>query len=85
MIQFYCHPTPNPSKVALFLEEAGLSYTLMPVDISRGEQHTASFRAINPNAKVPALVDDGIAIFDSSAILLYLARLIHLFSQKVFP
>jgi GSH-dependent disulfide-bond oxidoreductase len=74
MIQFYYHPTPNPSKVALFLEEAGLSYTLMPVDISRGEQHTAPFRAINPNAKVPALVDDGIAIFDSSAILLYLAR-----------
>lgn len=74
MIQFYYHPTPNPSKVALFLEEAGLPYELMPVDISRGEQHAASFRAINPNGKVPALLDEGIVIFDSSAILLYLAR-----------
>jgi GSH-dependent disulfide-bond oxidoreductase len=74
MIQFYYHPTPNPSKIALFLEEANLAYELVAVDISRGDQHSASFRAINPNGKVPAIVDDGIAIFDSSAILLYLAR-----------
>lgn len=73
-IDFYYHPTPNPSKVALFLEESGLAYRTIPVDIAKGEQHAAAFRAINPNGKVPALVDDGIAIFDSSAILLHLAR-----------
>jgi GSH-dependent disulfide-bond oxidoreductase len=73
-IDFYYHPTPNPSKVALFLEESGLDYRLLPVDIARGEQHGDAFRAVNPNGKVPALVDQGIAIFDSSAILLHLAR-----------
>lgn len=72
MLDFYYHPTPNPSKVALFLEESGVEYRLVPVDTSRGEQHSPDYRAINPNGKVPAIVDDGIAIFDSSAILLYL-------------
>jgi GSH-dependent disulfide-bond oxidoreductase len=80
MIRFYFHPTPNPAKVALFLEEAGLPYETMPVDTSKGEQHSASFRAINPNGKVPAIVDtDGpggkeVRVFDSTAILLYLAE-----------
>lgn len=79
MIRFYFHPTPNPAKVALFLEEAGLAYETIPVDTGRGEQHAAGFRAINPNGKVPAIVDtDGpggreTRVFDSSAILLYLA------------
>lgn len=78
MIRFYFHPTPNPAKIALFLEEAGLPYELVPVDTSKGEQHTPAFRAINPNGKVPAIVDTegpcgGEArVFDSSAILLYL-------------
>ena len=78
MIRFYFHPTPNPAKVALFLEEAGLPYELVPVDTSKGEQHTAEFRAINPNGKVPAIIDtEGpggkeARVFDSSAILLYL-------------
>ena len=57
MIRFYFHPTPNPAKVALFLEEAGLPYETMPVDTSKGEQHLPTFRAINPNGKVPAIVD----------------------------
>jgi GSH-dependent disulfide-bond oxidoreductase len=80
MIRFYFHPTPNPAKVALFLEEAGLSYETIPVDTSKGEQHTAAFRAINPNGKVPAIVDtDGsggeeVRVFDSTAILIYLAE-----------
>lgn len=80
MIRFYFHPTPNPAKVALFLEEAGLAYETIPVDTSKGEQHGASFRAINPNGKVPAIVDtDGpggreARVFDSTAILLYLAE-----------
>ena len=78
MIRFYFHPTPNPAKVALFLEEAGLPYETVPVDTSKGEQHTPAFRAINPNGKVPAIVDtEGpggkeARVFDSSAILLYL-------------
>jgi GSH-dependent disulfide-bond oxidoreductase len=74
MMKFYYHPTPNPSKVALFLEETGLDYELVPVDTARGEQHSAAYLAVNPNGKVPALIDDGIVVFDSSAILLYLAR-----------
>jgi len=80
MIRFYYHPTPNPAKVALFLEETGLPYEVVPVDTSKGQQHTPEFRAINPNGKVPAIVDtDGpggaqVRVFDSSAILLYLAE-----------
>ena len=57
MIRFYYHPTPNPAKVALFLEETGLPYEIVPVDTAKGQQHTAEFRAINPNGKVPAIVD----------------------------
>ena len=80
MIRFYFHPTPNPAKVALFLEEVGLAYEVVPVDTSKGEQHTPGFRAINPNGKVPAIVDtDGpggkeTRVFNSTAILLYLAE-----------
>jgi GSH-dependent disulfide-bond oxidoreductase len=80
MIRFFYHPTPNPAKVALMLEEVGLEYQLVPIDTSKGEQHTPAFRAINPNGKVPAIVDsegpDGkeARVFDSSAILLYLAE-----------
>jgi GST-like protein len=80
MIRFYFHPTPNPAKIALFLEESGLAYEAVPVDTSKGEQHTAAFRTINPNGKVPAIVDvDGpggkeARVFDSTAILIYLAE-----------
>jgi GST-like protein len=80
LIRFYFHPTPNPAKVALFLEEAGLSYETIPVDTSKGEQHAPAFRAINPNGKVPAIVDtEGpggktVRVFDSTAILIYLAE-----------
>src|SRR5260370_23187448 len=80
MIRFYYHPTPNPAKIALFLEETGLPYEVVPVDTSKGQQHTPEFRKINPNGKVPAIVDtevpNGIEVrvFDSTAILLYLAE-----------
>ncbi|MDY7560618.1 glutathione binding-like protein [Pseudomonas sp. 10B1] len=80
MIRFYFHPTPNPAKVALMLEETGISYEVVPVDTSKGEQHTAEYLAINPNGKVPAIVDtDGpggveTRVFDSSAILFYLGE-----------
>ena len=74
MIKLYYHPSPNPLKVALFLEEAGLPYELVPVDTRKGEQHAPSFLAINPNGKTPALVDGDVTVFDSNAILLYLAE-----------
>ena len=72
--KFYYHPSPNPAKVALFLEEAGLPYELVPVDTRKGEQHAPAFMAINPNAKTPAIVDGDATVFDSNAILLYLAE-----------
>jgi GSH-dependent disulfide-bond oxidoreductase len=80
MIRFYFHPTPNPAKVALFLEETGLPYEVIPVDTGKGEQHLPAFRAINPNGKLPAIADtDGpgggeARVFDSTAILIYLAE-----------
>lgn len=80
MIRFYFHPTPNPAKIGLFLEEAALAYEAVPVDTSKGEQHAPSFLAINPNGKVPAIIDtEGpggreARVFDSTAILLYLAE-----------
>ena len=74
MIKFYYNLAPNPTKVALCLEEMGLKYELCPVDTRKGEQHAESFLAINPNAKVPAIVDGDATVFDSNAILLYLAE-----------
>ena len=74
------HSTPNAAKIALFLEEADLPYEVVPVDTHKGEQHTAAFRSINPNGKVPAIIDtEGPAgkesrVFDSTAILIYLAE-----------
>lgn len=74
MITFFFNPGPNPMKVALLLEELGLPYETVPVDMRKGEQHRPEYVAINPNAKVPALVDGEATIFDSNAILLYLAE-----------
>ncbi len=74
MIKFYFNLAPNPTKVALCLEEMGLPYELVPVDTRKGEQHTPQFLAVNPNAKVPAIVDGDATVFDSNAILLYLAE-----------
>lgn len=74
MIKLYYHPSPNPEKVALLLEELGLPYETVPVDTRKGEQHQPAFLAINPNAKTPALVDGDAVVFDSNAILLYLAE-----------
>ncbi len=73
-MKFYYNGAPNPMKVALFLEEAGLDYEPVPVDTRKGAQHEPDFLAINPNAKVPALVDGDAVLFDSNAILLYLAE-----------
>ncbi len=73
-MKLYYHPSPNPAKVALFLEEAGIDYEIVPVDTRKGEQFSPDYLALNPNAKTPALVDGDAVIFDSTAILLYLGR-----------
>jgi GSH-dependent disulfide-bond oxidoreductase len=74
MIKLYFHPAPNPLKVALFLEEAALPYEVVPVDTLKGEQHQPAFLSINPNAKTPVIIDGDVTVFDSNAILLYLAE-----------
>lgn len=74
MLKFYFNGSPNPTKIALFLEEAELAYEPIAVDTRRGQQFSPEFLAINPNGKVPAIVDDGAVVFDSNAILLYLAE-----------
>ena len=74
MLKFFFSGAPNPTKVALFLEEAGLPYEAIPVDARKGDQHKPEFLAVNPNAKVPAIVDGDVTVFDSNAILLYLAE-----------
>ena len=74
MIKFYFSPAPNPAKVALMLEETGLPYEVVPVDTRRGQQFAPDYLAINPNAKAPSIVDGDATVFDSNAILLYLAE-----------
>jgi GST-like protein len=74
MLKFYFNGAPNPTKVALFLEEAGLPYEPIPVDTRKGEQFGPELLKANPNGKVPAIEDDGVAVFDSNAILLYLGE-----------
>ena len=78
MIELYTWGTPNGQKIPIMLEECGLPYTVHPVDIGKGQQNTPAFRAINPNGKIPAIVDrqpDGdITVFESGAILIHLAE-----------
>lgn len=74
MLQFFFNGSPNPTKVALFLEEAELPFEPRPVDTRKGDQFDPEFLKINPNGKVPVIIDDGITVFDSNAILLYLAE-----------
>ena len=85
MIKLYFHPSPNPLKVALYLEETGEPYELIAVDTRKGDQHAPSFTAINPNAKTPAMQDGDINIFDSSAMLLYLGEKIGKFVPANTP
>lgn len=80
MIDLYYWTTPNGHKITLFLEEAGLDYEIRPVNIGKGEQFDPAFLKISPNNRIPAIVDhapaDGgepISVFESGAILLYLA------------
>ncbi|TXF13469.1 glutathione S-transferase family protein [Pelomicrobium methylotrophicum] len=80
MIDLYTWSTPNGRKVSIMLEETGLPYAVHPVDIGKGDQFKPEFVAINPNGKIPAIVDtDGpgggpFALFESGAILIYLAE-----------
>jgi GST-like protein len=79
MIDLYYFPTPNCWKVTIMLEETGLPYRLVPIDITAGEQHQASFLAVNPNNRVPAIIDHDAPggpqpVFESGAILVYLAE-----------
>jgi GSH-dependent disulfide-bond oxidoreductase len=74
MLKFYFNGSPNPTKVALFLEEAGLAYEAIPVDTRKGQQFAPAYVALNPNGKVPTIVDGDTPVFDSNAILLYLAE-----------
>jgi GSH-dependent disulfide-bond oxidoreductase len=79
MLKFFYNTAPNPMKVALLLEELGLPYEAIPVDTRMGQQHEAAFTAVNPNSKVPAIIDGGVTVFDSNAILLFLADREHKF------
>ena len=74
MIKFYYNTSPNPMKIPLCLEEMKLPYEAIPIDTRKGDQHSPSYLSINPNAKAPAIEDDGNIVFDSNAILLYLAE-----------
>ncbi|NEP11474.1 MAG: glutathione S-transferase family protein [Symploca sp. SIO2C1] len=76
MIDLYTFTTPNGRKPAIALEEMGLPYTVHKVDISKGEQFTPEFIALNPNSKIPVITDQetGLSIFESGAILIYLAE-----------
>ena len=74
MIKFYYSMAPNPMKVALCLEETGLAYEPIPVDTRKGAQHKPEYLAVNPNAKVPSIIDGETVVFDSNAIVLYLGE-----------
>ena len=80
MIDFYTWSSPNGSKVQIMLEETGLDYELHPVNLDKGDQKKPDYLKINPNGKIPAIVDrdgpggDEVTVFESGAILLYLAE-----------
>jgi GSH-dependent disulfide-bond oxidoreductase len=81
MIDLHYWPTPNGKKVTILLEEAGIPYKVVPVNIGRGDQFTAAFLKMNPNHRMPVMVDntpagggEPVAIFESGAIMMYLAE-----------
>jgi cytochrome P450/glutathione S-transferase len=90
MIDFYYWYTPNGLKIAIMLEECGLPYRMIPVNLSRGEQFRPDFLAINPNNRIPAIVDPeaeggSLSVFESGAILQYLADKAGMFWPKTIP
>ena len=74
MIKLYTWGTPNGQKVSIALEEMGLDYEVHPIDIFKDEQFAPDFLKISPNNKIPAIVDGDVSVFESGAILLYLAK-----------
>ena len=77
MIDLYTSPTPNGWKAAMILEELALDYDVKHIDLAAGEQHETAFLAMNPNGRIPIIVDhdaNGLIVFDSNAILFYLAE-----------
>lgn len=74
MLDIYAFATPNSVKVLIALEEMGLVYNLHPVNVRKGEQKASAFVKLNPNAKVPVLVDGDLVLTESAAILVYLAE-----------
>lgn len=74
MIELYTAATPNGHKISIALEELGLPYEVHALSFDRQEQKAPEFLRINPNGRIPAIVDDGFAVFESGAILLYLAE-----------
>ncbi len=87
MLDLYYWPTPNGHKITIFLEEAGLPYRIIPVDIGRGDQFKPEFLRIAPNNRMPAIVDHDapggpLSLFESGAILEYLAEKTGLFCPQ---
>jgi GST-like protein len=76
MIDLYTFTTPNGRKASIMLEEVSLPYNVHKIDITKNEQFTPEYIAINPNSKIPAIIDQdtGITVFESGAILIYLAE-----------
>jgi glutathione S-transferase len=81
VIDLYTWPAPNGHKAQILVEELGIPYRVVPIDITRGDQHEPSYRAVNPNGKIPAIVDhaplDGgapVTVFESGAVMLYPAE-----------
>ncbi len=74
MLRLYAWHTPNGRKISVMLEECALPYEIVKVALAKGEQFTPAFTALNPNQKIPALVDGTVALAESGAILIYLAE-----------
>jgi len=92
MIDLYYWTTPNGHKITIFLEEAGLPYRIVPVNISKGDQFKPEFLAISPNNRIPAIVDNSpkdsrtpVSVFESGAILVYLAEKAGKYLPNGFP
>tara|TARA_Y100001954_G_scaffold46456_1_gene48683 strand:+ start:214 stop:864 length:651 start_codon:yes stop_codon:yes gene_type:complete len=83
-IDLYTWATPNGRKVSIMLEELGLDYNVIPIDITKGEQHDLDFVSFSPNNKIPAIIDHetGLKMMESGAILMYLAKKTGLFMSQ---